>query len=201
MATDPPEQPSATQTDATMDRAELCYKLAERAWNRFKNRQDREYAIGLRIMSVFAIGAGVVIAARGWSAPAWTPWAGLVVAIFVVLGLVVSWLPFIHREHTHDRQQSIHWENEAIRIAELRPPAGLSDGAPQTYMGLHEVQLLQLGATILMAALFVLAICSKVPDKGGASGESRLTIESSGVDVDSKVLIKDRATKADSVQP
>lgn len=104
------------------DRAEIVYRLAERAWKRYQSRRQVEWRTAFGVWTALGAGAGLVLTARPWAPDVIDLWAGGLVAIGVVVGFGGFWLPFIKDAHFRDMHTSYFWETWLHEIVGERPP-------------------------------------------------------------------------------
>jgi hypothetical protein len=195
------------ETDASQDRkAELYFKLAERAWARYESRRAIEWKTAIGLWSAFGAGAAVVLSARTW-APGWEEVIlGLILASVVVYGYWHSWLPYLNAEMQRDAKASYFWETGLEILAGTRrpdcllPPASTTDPAtawprmddptgtavPKLSSDLHSVLRVELAVSVLFALLFVGALASKAARRPASTGsKSSITIEGEDVTIES----------------
>lgn len=104
------------------DRIDVCFKLAERARDRFTARQAFEWRYAFALWTLFAGGAAVIFTAGSFALSFW-PAIGVSVANLVAASVMIvfywAWLQHLDEESDNDRNEGIHYEDQIIRTANI----------------------------------------------------------------------------------
>ena len=178
--------PAAQDDRATKTRAEFCLKLADRAWDRNKYNKTVDWRAAFGIWSAFAAGAGFVLTAASVPVNVWPAILGTVFAL-LALGLFGGlWLPY-SRHSTHDEtKRAIEWEEETIRLLELKPDPVRANPDAHVCCGLHKAQWMQLAVSVLFALLFIGALWMRwAASVSSDNHPSTVTVDNGSLDIDS----------------
>jgi hypothetical protein len=188
--TDPPVVASdpADTFEKVKTQAEYCLKLAERAASRIQARRTVEWQVALGLWSAFGAGAGIVLTSTHATLNGWMVGIGIALAAFAVILYASLLLRYVKLVNDDDRNRSIEWEQEAIKLLQLpniRPPVS----ERFIWKWFHMAQWMQLGITVLFALLFTGALlirCTHNSTQG--SQPSRMTVEGGMLDVDTPAV-------------
>lgn len=136
------------------ERADLCYKLAERAWNRFQDRRRLEWRNAFGIWTLLAA-ATAVVATSDFPVDEWAFVVGATFAITLV-GLFDAWCLWLEKTNADDTRRSIHWETQIIDMVDKNFP--WKPKMPEENRGIipkHRVYRMELCLAGVLALLFV----------------------------------------------
>lgn len=115
----PAEQPKP------YERAELAFKLAGQAWDRFKDRREIEWKTTIGIWTLFGAAAATVLVSNTWQ-PTWFAFiAGIILGFSIVFIYRIIWQPYIAESHRRDQLTSYFWESVLQKVTGERFPEHL----------------------------------------------------------------------------
>ena len=105
-------------------KAEVCYRLAERAWNRFESRRNMEWRTAAAIWTAFALGTALVLTAGDWT-PGWPEIIGAgLLALSCIVGYYF-WVNYANQRSRQENQTSYFWESHLRKMSGARLPKQL----------------------------------------------------------------------------
>ena len=169
--------------DSEKAKADLYYKLAERATARFCFRRNTDWKIDFALWTMFGAGAVVVLSTGAWRPQWYDAVIGTILAIAIVLLYGFCWLPFRAAAFRREQLVAYWWETNVERLLGdgerpkyLKPEGdfrsafdkdpnevkGDPEGKPwKSSRKLRKGQWLVLTITSLLALLFIGALWSR----------------------------------------
>ncbi|MFH1922380.1 MAG: hypothetical protein ABIP48_21160 [Planctomycetota bacterium] len=123
------------------ERIDICFKLAERARDRFTARQAFEWRYAFALWTLFAAGAAVIFTAGSFAlsgGPATLICIANLIVALTMIAFYRTWLSHLDKECDNDQKESRHYEAEIIRIAgvtQFPPPEQPEDKHQETGVG------------------------------------------------------------------
>lgn len=107
------------------DRADLYFKLAQSAQDRFDSRRDVEWKVAIALWTLFGAAAGAIITARYWTP---SPWQVVCISASVIGILYIYrrwWLTYLAEAFARDQRTSYYWESAIQELLGVELPRGL----------------------------------------------------------------------------